>query len=88
LTVPLRSLKAVVDHDGDRTDGDGDHRHPDQDGPNASKPNGARHEAIWKEGLRVVKLASALTLPAKWNAPPDRHFGRLSDFYRARGLPS
>ena len=44
--IPRRSelLNAVVDHDGDQAHSEGDHRHADQDGPDASKANCAKHE--------------------------------------------
>jgi hypothetical protein len=40
-------MKAIVDHDGDRARGDGECRHADEDGPDASTAivdDGAKHE--------------------------------------------
>ena len=43
----MESLDAVVDHGGDDDHGDGEYRHPDQDGPDATDTivgDSANHE--------------------------------------------
>jgi hypothetical protein len=66
-----------MDHDGDRADRDGDHRHPDQDGPDTAASildDGANHEHDFggKDALRQPRILRTLSLflgLADWNAP-------------------
>jgi hypothetical protein len=57
LVVFSESLDAVVDHDGDHAHGYGDNRHADQDGPDTSKANGAKHENDLSRRVRVPSIS-------------------------------
>jgi hypothetical protein len=57
-----------VEHGSDHDNGDGDRRHPDQDGPDPPDPvvdHGANHMAISAGGLAAVNPRVGLTLPTE-----------------------
>jgi|HubBroStandDraft_6_1064221.scaffolds.fasta_scaffold949638_2 hypothetical protein len=58
-----KSVDAIVDRDSDHDHGDGDDRHPDQDGPDASEAvvnDGAYHEPNFRGNVATSQ-------------PPVRH---------------